>query len=68
MGLHLVLAGWQEGAAKASGNEGKSADAHQGDVTWTQREFKSLDWDAPGGDFSARSSAAVTVDGIGSYT
>lgn len=68
IGLHLVLADWQEGAAKASGNEGRGADAGQGDVTWTQRVFKSLDWDAIGGDFSANASALVTVGGIGTYT
>ena len=68
VGLHLVLADWQEGAADASGNEGSGADADQGDVTWTQRLFKSLDWDTPGGDFTPDASAAVTVAGIGSYT
>ena len=68
VGLHLVLAAWQEGAAKASGNEGQGAEAGQRDVTWTQRVYKSLDWDAPGGDFSSGASASVTVDGIGTYT
>lgn len=68
IGLHLVLADWQEGAGKATGNEGRGADAGPGDVTWTQRVFKSLDWDANGGDFSANASATVTVGGIGTYT
>lgn len=68
VGLHLVLADWQEGAAKASDNEGQGADAGPGDVTWTQRVFDSLDWGAPGGDFSPHASAAVTVQGIGSYS
>ena len=68
VGLHRVLADWQEGAAQASGNEGSGADADAGDVTWTQRVFKSLDWDTPGGDFSTGASATVTVKGIGSYT
>ena len=68
MGLHLVLADWQEGAGEASGNEGRGADADQGDVTWTQRVFKSLDWDTPGGDFSSAASASVTVGGTGIYT
>ena len=68
VGLHRVLADWQEGAAQASGNEGQGADADQGDVTWTQRVFKSLDWDTPGGDFSSGASATVTVKGIDSYT
>ncbi len=66
--LHLVLADWQEGAADAGGNEGSGADADQGDVTWTQRVFKSLDWNAPGGDFSNQASATATIGGIGSYT
>ena len=66
--LHRVLAGWQEGQADASGNEGSGADDDQGDATWTQRVFKSLDWDNPGGDFSSGASATVTVGGIGSYT
>ena len=30
--------------------------------------YKSLDWDAPGRDFSSGASASVTVDGIGTYT
>ncbi len=68
VGIHLVLAAWQEGAADAGGNEGGGADADQGDVTWTQRVFKSLDWDAPGGDFSNGASATATIGGIGSYT
>ena len=66
--LHRVLADWQEGQADAAGNEGSGADADQGDVTWTQRVFKSLDWGTPGGDFSPDASATVTVAGIGGYT
>ena len=66
--LHRVLADWQEGTADADGNEGSGADAGQGDVTWTQRVFKSLDWDAPGGDYSSGASATVAVAGIASYT
>ncbi len=68
VGLHRVVADWPEGAAEAGGNEGSGADAGQGDVTWTQRVFNSLDWDTPGGDFTSEASAAVTVAGIGSYT
>ena len=68
VGLHRVLADWQEGQADAGGNEGSGADADEGDPTWTQRVFKSLDWDTPGGDFSPDHSSAVTVAGIGSYT
>ena len=68
VGLHRVLADWQEGTADAFGNEGQGGDAGQGDVTWTQRVFKSLDWDAPGGDFSSGASAAATIGGLGSYT
>lgn len=68
VGLHPTLADWQEGAADGSGNEGQGADAAQGDVTWTQRVFMTLDWDMVGGDFSSNASASVTVGGIGSYT
>jgi hypothetical protein len=68
VGLQLVLADWQEGAAKAGGNEGQGAAAGQGDVTWTQSSFDALDWTTPGGDFSPKASTAVTVEGIGSYT
>ena len=68
VGLHRVLADWQEGAAQASGNEGSGADADQGDVTWTQRVFKSLDWDTLGGDFGTDASAALAVGGTGGYT
>ena len=68
VGLHRVLSAWQEGAGDADGNEGSGAGTDQGDVTWTQRVLNSLDWDTPGGDFSAGASAAVTVAGIGIYT
>ncbi|MCI0788677.1 MAG: DNRLRE domain-containing protein [Chloroflexi bacterium] len=68
IGLLRVLADWQEGQANASGNEGSGADADQGDVTWTQRVFKSLDWNTPGGDFFPAASATASVGGIGSYT
>ena len=68
IGLLRVLADWQEGQAIASGNGGSGADADQGDVTWTQRVFKSLDWNTPGGDFFPAASATTSVGGIGSYT
>lgn len=68
VGLHRVLADWQEGVAEGFGNEGQGADADQGDVTWTQKVFKSLDWNTLGGDFSLNASAETTVSGLGSYT
>ncbi|NQW21961.1 MAG: DNRLRE domain-containing protein [SAR202 cluster bacterium] len=68
VGLHRVLADWQEGAVKGFGNEGAGGDAGQGDPTWTQRALETLDWDAPGGDFAPAASAAVTVQGAGNYT
>ncbi|PKB72472.1 MAG: hypothetical protein BZY87_00005, partial [SAR202 cluster bacterium Io17-Chloro-G6] len=68
VGLHLLLAEWQEGAADALANEGSGAEADQGDVTWTHRVFNSLDWDTPGGEFSSEASASVTVGDVGSYT
>ncbi len=68
VGLHLVLADWQEGAGQGFNNEGQGAEAVQGDVTWTQREFGSLDWAAPGGDFSPDARASVKVAGIEFYT
>ncbi|MDA0263283.1 MAG: DNRLRE domain-containing protein [Chloroflexi bacterium] len=68
VGLHRVLADWQEGTADASGNEGSGADAGQGDVTWIQRVFKSLDWATPGGDFSPDASATAAIGAPGRYT
>ena len=68
VGLHRVLADWQEGTIKGSGNEGAGGEAGQGDPTWAQRALESLDWDAPGGDFAPAASAAVMVQGTDSYT
>lgn len=66
--LHRILAGWQEGQGQGFGNEGAGEAAVAGDVTWTQREFMSVDWSTPGGDFFPVGSATVAVAGPGSYT
>lgn len=68
VGLHWVLADWQEGQAAASGQGEAGAAAGQGDVTWTQRVFDTLAWTTAGGDFSPVASASATVAGFGSYT
>lgn len=59
--LHRLLADWGEGASVAPGQGGAGAPAQPPDATWLHREFNTLFWTAPGGDFNAQPSATAQV-------
>jgi hypothetical protein len=60
--------GWTTSTSDAGGNEGGGTTALTGDATWTSASLGTTLWTAPGGDFSATSSATTGVDGAGVYT
>lgn len=59
--LHRVLASWGEGASVALGAGGGGAVAVAPDATWLHREFDTLFWTTPGGDFAPAPSATAPV-------
>ncbi len=65
--LHRLLAGWNEGASDADGNEGSGAPAAPGSATWLHRGMSDALWSVPGGDFDPAASAAITIGGVGVY-
>jgi FtsP/CotA-like multicopper oxidase with cupredoxin domain len=65
--VHRALASWGEGASDAAGQEGEGAPSQPNDATWIHRFYPNVFWAAPGGDYSALSSASRSVGGNGSY-
>jgi len=61
---HRALANWGEGTAAGSG---AGAPAMPGDATWLHREYHSLFWAAPGGDFDPVASATATANKAGVF-
>lgn len=59
--LHRMLASWGEGSSVALGAGGSGAGAVAPDATWLHREFDTLFWTTPGGDFEALPSATAPV-------
>lgn len=57
--LHRVLSSWSEGPANPFGAEGQGASAQPGDVTWLHREFDTIFWANPGGDFDPMASSTT---------
>lgn len=66
--LHRIQRDWGEGNSNAAGEEGGGAPSAPGDATWIHTFFSGQTWNNAGGDFSAATSAAVTVGGEGTYT
>jgi len=67
--LHRVLADWGEGASVAQGAGGAGAPAVAPDATWLHREFDSVFWATPGGDFAAAPTSTAPVgSGTGPVT
>jgi hypothetical protein len=64
--VHRLTTSWGEGASDASGDEYQGSAAQPFDATWQYSFFDGEQWDSPGGDF-AGSSAATSVDGVGTY-
>jgi hypothetical protein len=63
--LRRVTSSWGEGLSNGSG---QGAAAMPGDATWLHRNFSSVLWSTPGGDFSPTVSATTRVGGVGSYS
>ena len=61
--LFRVVADWSEG--DNVGSAGTLADT--GEVTWNSRHHGLTLWNTPGGDYSAGSSGATFVSGLGAY-
>ena len=62
---HRVLAPWLEGSVVAPGNGGGGGPAVAGETTWLFRDFPSLAWASPGGDFAAAPSFAFELGTAG---
>ena len=65
MSLHRVLESWNEGSANAPGQEGGGTTAATGDVTWLHRNFPSLSWASPGGDYALAASGVSATPIMG---
>jgi hypothetical protein len=63
-----INATWGVGASNAGVAGGGGAPAAPGDATWRHRFFNTTLWTAAGGDFTAASSQAFPVGGLGPYT
>lgn len=59
--LHRVTSSWTEGTTVAPSPGGGGAPSANGDTTWIHREYPSVLWNAPGGDFVAQPSASSTI-------
>ncbi|NKI34299.1 hypothetical protein HFP89_03885 [Wenzhouxiangella sp. XN79A] len=59
--IHRVDADWGEGASVALGAGGGGAPAVAPDATWLHREFDTVLWTSPGGDFQAVPSGLAAV-------
>ncbi|MBY6203984.1 DNRLRE domain-containing protein [Halomonas denitrificans] len=67
--LHRVLADWGEGGSVAQGAGGAGAPAVAPDATWLHREFDTVPWSSPGGDYAAAASSTAPVgSGTGPVT
>ena len=66
--LHRVTSAWAEGAAAASGMEGKGTDAGMGDPTWLHASYPDTTWDKAGGDHASEPSAVTSVDNFVRYS
>ena len=63
IGLHRVLAAWDEGASVATGGGG--APSAPGDATWIHTEYDDAFWENPGGDYVAAASSVQVVADAG---
>lgn len=71
IGLHRLLADWNEGNAQQQtppsdslGGQGQGVAAAVGDMTWNSSVHGSSLWAAPGGDFTAPASASALIDSL----
>jgi len=63
--LHRLTADWGQGTTGSSsttiGGTGGGFPANNGDATWNARMFSGTLWSTPGGDYSATTSASLSV-------
>lgn len=59
--LHRLLADWGEFASDAGNPGGNGGQAEPGDATWVYRNYPTVQWITPGGDYSPIISGSTTV-------
>ncbi len=65
--LHQLEASWGQAGSVPVGGPGQGGAALAGDATWIHRDFDSVLWNAPGGDFDRSPLATTTVTDLGPY-
>ena len=63
--LHRLLNDWGQGTSNSGDPGGSGALAATGDATWVHNFYKTSSWAKAGGDYSATTSASVTVSALG---
>lgn len=66
--LHRVTASWTEGTTNAGSPGGQGTQATTGDTTWIYREYTSVRWATPGGDFDATPLATAGISFNGTFS
>ncbi|QQS08695.1 MAG: multicopper oxidase family protein [Phycisphaerales bacterium] len=66
--LHKVLADWGEGTSTGGTGGGSGGAPTTNSVTWIHRFFSGTNWSTAGGQFTAGSSATLSVGATGAYT
>lgn len=62
VGIYKLTTAWGEGNSDADGEEGKGADAEDGDATWTRAMVGGDAWATPGGDFAPELLASTVIN------
>jgi hypothetical protein len=66
--LHRVLNSWNEGPSDAGEPGGYGTQSEAGDTTWLHRNYPSILWSNPGGDYVTSASASASNDSEGPIT
>ncbi|MEQ1633287.1 MAG: DNRLRE domain-containing protein, partial [Planctomycetota bacterium] len=66
--LHRVTAAWTEGLTNAGNPGGQGIQATTGDTTWIYREYTSVRWTNPGGDFDPTPLATAGISFTGTFS
>ncbi len=65
MSAHRLLADWGEGTSNAPAEEGTGAPSTTNDATWLHRNYPSVSWTSPGGDFAVLPSSTSPTPSSG---